>query len=268
MSLTVTATGTSPNQGIYLFVQVLTDAALAGTPAVLQAGGTFNGNITTTATGSFVLGAVYDWDTPETLTAISGSQILDQLQDATNNSTYAAFSTTAGTVTPGSTAVGIVYDAGTHDGYGVAAVEILASGGSIGFDGSTPADALNATGTTVTTASFSPPAGSLLVAHVILANGDGADDTAYTASMSDTRQPHVDAAGVLQRGRDRRPRLSSACSPRRSPAAAGERRCHSPPPMSPSPPRWCHRRPGRPSPSPRPMSPWPRLCRRCRRALW
>ena len=131
--LTVTATGTSPNQGIFLQVEVLTNATVAGSPAVLEAGGTYNGSITTTEAGSYVLGVINDWDLPETLTPVSGCSELSSYEDSgTNSSTYAVFSTTSPTGTPGSTNVGYTVP-GSHDGYAVVALEIIPSGGSIGF---------------------------------------------------------------------------------------------------------------------------------------
>ena len=88
MSLTVTATGSSPNQGIFLNVQVLTAATLAGSPAVLEAGGTYNGNITTTEVGSYVLGVMNDWDAAESQTPVAGCSQLSAYEDSTNSSTY------------------------------------------------------------------------------------------------------------------------------------------------------------------------------------
>lgn len=159
MSMTVTATesGSAAN-GILLWVRVITgqNASPIGTignstTAVAKA-------ITPAATGSWVYGAVSDNQT--SLTA-NGSQTTLQATklDATNVWGGAAFRSTATTTAATPVTLGI---SGTPAGPGWAAVEIKAGTG-LAEDASSPIAASTLVASTIASAAFTPPAGSLIV---------------------------------------------------------------------------------------------------------
>jgi hypothetical protein len=188
MAITVTATNTStsPNNGILLRVLVLNFAALAGSPAVAHLGITsstvLETSITTTTAGSVVVGALESFDVDVAFVAESGTTLLDNVQDATNVNQYGTLEATAVTGTPGSTSFG---STGAVAHGSISLMEVLASGGSIATDASSPAPVTNKTGTTATTASFTPPAGSLVVA-LVCNGGPASSSNSGTASISDT----------------------------------------------------------------------------------
>ena len=177
-----TVTGTTTNNtfgGGLLQVQVLDNAALAGTPATATSATAYNCSITTTVTGSMVFGSVSNLSANATFTAESGTTILTDFADTTHTAEYGSFRTTSTTGTPGPTTVGSSTTFNTN--YGCCALEILASGGTLTIDGSSPAAVDSATLTSLTTASFTPPGGSLLVAMLV---ADGAFSGTQVATVS------------------------------------------------------------------------------------
>jgi hypothetical protein len=201
MAMTVTATqGTTPSNGMQLSIKVLTNAAVAGS----QSGASFisstaiNGSIVTTVAGSIVYIAV----TNENVVAAEPlCTIINSFHDTTNLEYYTSLRTTSATGTPGSTLVGCT---GTASFPGIAAQEILAAG-TITEDGSAPIPATTMTATAVTSASFTPPAGSLIVA-MIACNGAGSG-SAETCTVTDTgggltwiQKAHTTAAASLYAG--------------------------------------------------------------------
>jgi hypothetical protein len=169
-----TVTGTATNNtftGGLLKVYVLDNAVLAGTPATGSSTTAFNCSVTTTQAGSFVCGTSLNLDASTAFSASAGTTITDDGSVNTGGSEGCAFHTTSGTGSPGPTTVG---SSTTFPGsYGCCALEILASGGTLTFDASSPAAVISTTLTSFTTASFTPPGGSLLVA-VLDACGNGA----------------------------------------------------------------------------------------------
>ena len=180
-TLTVTATQTAETfQGMLLRVIVLTGAVTAAS----QPGGTvvtstaYNASITTTVTGSIVYGAYTSGH--DTAVAEPLCTLIDNFDDATNFEFYGSFRTTSATGTPGATLVG---SSTAYDGFGgMAAAEILPNG-TLTEDASAPAVVTSSTLTALTTASFTPPDGSLIVA-LIGSDGSGAGTT--TVSVTDT----------------------------------------------------------------------------------
>jgi hypothetical protein len=174
MQVTATQGGGTFN-GILLRVKVLTGASAS---PVGNSGsftsfttGPAAASVTTTAAGSMVYGALMT--VPNTaLTALGNTTLIDQHQDTVNSNNYATFQSAAVTGTPGATTFGTSAPSATGT-YTCAAQEIL-SAGTIQDDPSAPAVANTDTGTTVTTAAFDPPDGSLLLA---LVSSDGADAT-------------------------------------------------------------------------------------------
>lgn len=201
MAMTVTATqGTSSTNGMQLSIKVLLSAAVAAsqTGATFISSAAINGNIVTTIAGSIVYMAVTNENVPA---AEPLCTFINNFRDTTNLESYASLRTTSATGTPGSTLVGCT---GTASFPGIAAQEILAAG-TISEDSSAPIAATTMTATAVTSASFTPPAGSLIVA-MIACNGAGSG-SAETCTVTDTgggltwvQKAHTSAAASLYAG--------------------------------------------------------------------
>ena len=158
MAITVTATQTgSTSAGVTLRVMVLTQAATSQTGATAAIASAQSGSITTTQTGSRVYGASVAFTTG-TYTALGNTTSIDTIAD--NGEEDLTFKAAALTGTPGPTTLG--YTSATGNG-GIAMYEVLTAG-TLTEDASAPAVASTTAATTVTTAAFTPPAGSLLVA--------------------------------------------------------------------------------------------------------
>jgi Spherulation-specific family 4 len=187
-ALTVTATqsGTGAANGMLLRVLVLDNATLAGTPATaIQSGAAAHqASITTTTTGSVVYGAIADFYAG-TVPMDTGCNDIDNEVDTVNGACYATYYTNT-TGTPGAETVGT---AASYGG-GMAAVEVLASGGSITTDASSPNVITTTSAQTLTSATFTPPAGTLLVALVSTFGvfGDQVDMTVSGGGLTWTQQ--------------------------------------------------------------------------------
>jgi len=199
-TVTATAGGAGAGNGILLRVLVLDQAAVAGTPqAAGQSGAAAHqAPFTTSATGSQVYGALLNESAAAAMTLDSGCTAIDNVLDVVNGVNYATFSS-GPTGTPGTKTVGSAAAAGG----GLAAVEILESGGSITVDASSPAVAETTALGTVTTAAFTPPNGTLLVAIVTANGGAGLADMTVTdtsgltwVQQSYTGQPGQGYCGV------------------------------------------------------------------------
>ena len=182
-----TVTGSTTNNtfgGGLLKVYVLDNAALAGTPAVGSSTSAYNCSVSTTQDGSYVFGGVNNETASTSFTASSGCTITDQASINAGGAQGGAFQTTSGTTgTPGPTTVG---SSTTFAGnYGVAAMEILASGGSLSVEGGSPAAVTSTSATSFTTASFTPVSGTLLVA-VLVACGNATGSNTCVATVSST----------------------------------------------------------------------------------
>jgi hypothetical protein len=200
--VTVTATaGGSVANGLLLRVKVLTGTSVnqfgatavqsSSVPAAHQA------SITTTVTGSQVYGAITSGSAAAQTPAAS-TTMLDNVVDATNGECYATLRTTAATGTPGAITVGA---SAPSQGGGVALAEILPSG-TLAEDPSSPAAVSTTSGTTVTSASFTPPDGSLLVAMVASDGGSGTTTMALSGGgltwtpLAEANSSVADYAGV------------------------------------------------------------------------
>ena len=194
-AITVTATqGGSTSNGILIRVKVLTGAAGLGATATQAntSAAALDKAITTTVTGSYVYGVPYR-DNSGGLTAAASTTLLDDVNDATNGSTYGTCRTTSATGTPGSVTVG----ATTSDTGNVALAEITPAG-TIAEDASSPASASTTSATTVSSPLFVPPPGSLLVAMVASDGGVGTVTMTVTDSSGLSWTPVVSssAAGI------------------------------------------------------------------------
>jgi hypothetical protein len=195
MAITVTAAqGGSTGNGILLRVKVLTGQAAspigANASKANTAAAALDTSITTTVTGSYVYGAV-ESAVAGSLTAAAGTTLFDNVNDPTNGEQYGTCRTTSTTGTPGATTVGATTSA-IGD---VALLEILAGTG-LTEDASSPAPASTTATTTITSASFTPPAGSLLVAMVASDGGTGTVTVTVSDSSSLTWTQRANAAGT------------------------------------------------------------------------
>jgi hypothetical protein len=178
MSITVTATegGTTAN-GIALTVKVLTGAAPVQ-PGQTATSATANPPqlaITPNASASWVYGGASinsaTLYTPNAATTFS--------QNVNSGTVLGTFRTTATTTAATPVTVGASAPASAAD---IALVEILAAAGlSLAEDASSPAGVNAAAATTVATAAFTPPGGTLLVA-MTATNATGSGTVTMTVS--------------------------------------------------------------------------------------
>jgi hypothetical protein len=165
MNITATQEGIGATfNGMALTVKVLTGAAAVSgqTGSKLADAGPASQSLTTTKVGSVLYGA-YSWNNGITITPVSGTTISEDYDDETNGATYVTFQS-AVTATPGPTIVGVT--ASGDDSTGAwSAAEILPTS-TIAEDASTPSPVATISAITVTSGSFTPPPGSLLVAMV------------------------------------------------------------------------------------------------------
>ena len=193
MSFTVTATeGGSPSSGIAMLVKVLTGQA-ASQPGQLASATQITPSLAITpgATGSQVYGSALGVGGTYTANgSTSNEQDIHSVAGLEYLSFRSAAATTAGTpVTLGYTSAA--------NGISICLCEIKASG-TLTEDASAPAG-VNALATTVSTASFTPPAGSLLIA-MVQSNGGGSVTTMGITDTSGlgltwTEQVKQDGAG-------------------------------------------------------------------------
>ena len=166
LPITVTAAQTiNPDTtGTMLRVKVLTGTyALQPGGSAVAGSGSQTVSVTTTRPGSRVYGTVLDNSESTGFTFNAASFGFDAIDDPGNNASYGSFRSAAATVSPGPVSLGTTDSA--SGARVLAAVEIL-PWGTITEDASSPAVAFGASASTVTTAPFLPPAGSLLVAMV------------------------------------------------------------------------------------------------------
>jgi hypothetical protein len=179
-----TVTGTATNNtftGGYLRVEVLTGAQVAGTPATGTSTAAYNCSVTTTQAGSYVLGGSNNETASTAFTAEANCTLFGDHTVNAGGAEACSWRTTSATGTPGATTVGCT--TAFAGNYGCAGMEILPNG-TIAFDGSTPADVFSTTLTSFTTASFTPPAGSVLVAILTACGNDTALVCVGTVSSS------------------------------------------------------------------------------------
>lgn len=189
MSITVTATqsGGGAFDGMGLTVKVVNNAAATQNGATAANDSTITVpelSITPSATGSWVYGAAVNGAAGTGFTAAATTTFDLNAVDTTNNAAYGTCRSTG--TTTGGTPVTIGGSGPTEGGggLGVALAEILAAG-TLAEDASSPASVSTDTALTITTAAFTPPAGSLLVA-VVAANYSGSGVNVLTMSNSGT----------------------------------------------------------------------------------
>lgn len=180
MAITVTAQqGGTTNPGMCLTVKVLTGQATTQNGASASSGSTTTPQlaITPNGSGNLVYGAV-SANVASTYTPLGNTTF--QNNSVAVFGTYRSTSTTSGAATYGASAPTV----GGAGQLSIAELEIIAAAsGSLAEDASSPAVLVNSGATSLTTASFSPPAGSLLVA---VTDTNGGQAGTLTMTVSDT----------------------------------------------------------------------------------
>lgn len=136
-------------------------------------------SITTTTTNSRVYGCLEENNTNTTLTAAANTTLVDNQADASNSACYASAKATSLTGSPGATTIG---STSSFTSGSIGLVEIL-PGSGLAEDSSQPASVHSFTAVTVSTATFAPPPGSLLVAAF---TGEGDGSNVQTAAVTDS----------------------------------------------------------------------------------
>ena len=173
-TFTVTATqGGTTAAGMALRVVVLTGAAVTQSGVTVSAQTTQQSSITPGQTGSVVFCAAVG--PSGTYTVDAAATQLDNVTDATHSEQYLTCYATATSVATVAETIGYNH----NNTGGVALLEVLQAG-TIAQDGSAPAGVSTTSATTITTASFTPPGGALLVAMVASDGGAGVTTMALT----------------------------------------------------------------------------------------
>lgn len=172
MALTVTATVSGAEATNYtgLAVQVLNNASYT------QNGATANSIVATTpqlaitphSTGSMIYGAVTTGVSSAGFSSLDANttSLMNAPQTGAGAWTVGAYRSTALTSTTTSTTYGFGAPTESAGTIAVALMEILASGGTLAIDASSPAAVTTTSSLSVATASFSPPGAAVLAACV------------------------------------------------------------------------------------------------------
>jgi hypothetical protein len=196
MSFTVTASeALHPANGMAMVLKVLTGAAATqpGATAATSPASTASQAITPTGTGSWVYGAALGTNT--TLTAASGTTFFQQITQ--NSLRYIQLRSTSTTTSGTPVTLGA---SSATTGLDIALCEIpAASGQTLGEDASSPPGVFVSNAQSLATASFNPPAGTLLVL-TLSANGIAGAETCTVAdssglSLTWTERIKADASG-------------------------------------------------------------------------
>ena len=208
-SYTVTATNSDGSAGIYLQAEVITGATEAGGASAQLDNGNLTGTVSLTPnfSGSFIAWAADDAISgPTGITPAANNKLLtvaangDSAVDSNGFTACAGYY--SGTVTAATpVTVGYSGSLGSSNGE-LAAYEV--HGASWAEDASTPAWAHTSAAATITTASFTPPVGAVLVAVVTCnfnTTGSGDDITvSSTPALTWTRRAANDANAFLNNG--------------------------------------------------------------------
>ena len=185
-AVTATVTSNVGPGGCLLRIWVITGQAAipvglrTGTAAFHGSSTPAQATIATTGTGSRVYGALEENNTNTTFAALGNTTLTDNQADATNAACYATCKATSLTGTPGATTIG---STSSFTSGSVALAEIMPGIPGLAEDPSAPASLFSLTATTLTTARFAPPPGSLLVA-AFCGEGDGVNT--QTAAITDS----------------------------------------------------------------------------------
>jgi hypothetical protein len=212
------ASPNSPFGGVLLRVKVLTGASPVPGASAASAAGAATVSVTTTKAGSLVYGGACDNRRQTAFTWAAGTAELDDQADTGLGLVEGTWKSAAATIIPGPAAFGT--SDGNQSGFRVlAGLEVLPAG-TLAEDSSSPASVYGSAGvSSVQTADFTPPAGSLLAA-VGTAQGDGGTQTTGTVSggsLTWTEQIRANPAGAGYVG------VWTAYIPVTSPVTLGDR---------------------------------------------
>lgn len=195
MAITVTFTGISgfgtgsnsvPKLRVLLFSSAAAPASQTGGKA--SSSTAYQAAITVAATGSYVVGSVLAGPSTTSFTAAANTTVLDNIQDSTagNNVRHGSFISTAKTASTGSQTFGST-TAFASDGV-VVVSEIKASGTLARDSGNEPAVVSSTSANSVTTASFSPSSGDVVVALAdgLCSGGTISDSSGLTWTTQET----------------------------------------------------------------------------------
>ena len=173
MALTVTATasGAGSANGTVLAVRVLNNASLTQNGGTAQSATVTTPQIAVTphATGSMVYGAAVTGASGTAFSSLNANSTSLYGSQLVSGEYFGVFKSSALTASTSPATYGWGAPTEPSGDYYAAVAEILAAGGTLAEDASTPAVASAAGAKSATTASFTPPAGAVLVA-VVLAN--------------------------------------------------------------------------------------------------
>lgn len=191
-AVTAAQTGSGTHNGMALTVAVVNNASISvygpqyqssftpGTTASQSAASPAEVTLTPEYTGSWLYGAVNRNDASTAWTPATGTSFTQNVSDTTNTAAYGTFEASS------STTAGVPVTIGASNGGtsgGVAVAEIPAAT-TLAEDPSAPAPVSTTTATSVTTAHFTPPMGSLLVAMVSAAGSTSGTDL-FTDAFTD-----------------------------------------------------------------------------------
>lgn len=189
VTVTATASGAGSTNGILLACRVLDNASST------QAGGAATNSTTVTtpqlsitpsASGSWVYGVVGTGASGTAFSSIDANTTSVFNANVVSGSNWGVYRSTSGTTTSPTT-YGWGAPSESSGNYFIASAEILASG-TLSEDASTPAVADSSSAKTITTASFTPPGTSVLVACVLAQwTGSGA----VTIALSDSNSAYT-----------------------------------------------------------------------------
>ena len=194
-AVTATEGGAGAASGITLRVLVLTNAVVASQPSdngnwpnVSGSNGA-TGTTQAAADSSLVYSVVCDTGVAGADSPGTGNTAIDAIFDSGHSEARSTFVTSAVNNSGDIISVG----SNNFSASGTAAIawmEVDPSNGNITQDPSTPAVANNNSGTSVSTASFSPPPGSLILA-LVAANATGSSPTTMTMSSGSVTLPWI-----------------------------------------------------------------------------
>jgi hypothetical protein len=190
MSVTVTATasGVGAANGILLAVRVIDNASLVQTGATASSETVTVPQIaiTPTASTSWVYGIAGTGASGTVFSSLDANTTSIFNANVVSGSNWGVYRSTS-TTTTSSTTYGWAAPTETSGDYYIASAEILTIG-TISEDASTPAIASTSSAETITTASFSPPASSVLVACIAAQwTGSGA----VTIVVNDSQNSYI-----------------------------------------------------------------------------
>ena len=167
---------------------VVTGQAASPIGAAAQLATAYQVAVTPTATNSLIYGSIID-NTAFTFNAATTA--FDNVNDAANSAQYGSFKSAA--LTTSGTPVTVGASAPSRVDGAVVAVEILAGSG-LAEDGSAPPVVTNSAGSTLITAPFSPPPGSLIL--LLVAGLSSAATISDTMGLTWTTQQIYTADGL------------------------------------------------------------------------